>query len=60
MMSRQPCRHSRLLFLGYQETLSEDEFLMLYRCLNCDTTVSFKKELPAGKKTGIPDSNLTH
>ena len=37
------CKHEKLAFLGYQETLRDEEYLMLYSCLDCKTTISMKK-----------------
>jgi len=37
------CKHEKLAFLGYQETLNDEEYLMLYSCLECQTTISIKE-----------------
>jgi len=42
-MFKKLCAHGKLAFLGYQETLKENEYLMLYSCLFCHSTVSKKK-----------------
>lgn len=50
------CRHSELVFLGYQETISNNK-LALYNCLECGTTITLKKK----KKTRIstPPKRIT-
>ena len=37
------CKHEKVLFTGIQETLNPDKPILLFRCLNCDSTVTLKK-----------------
>ncbi|MFC1490290.1 hypothetical protein ACFL6K_03680 [Candidatus Latescibacterota bacterium] len=37
------CKHKYIKYLGEQETLVKDEFLKLYNCLDCCTTIVYNK-----------------
>jgi len=41
------CKHKKVIFIGYQETLDNDPF-PLYNCLECHSTITLNK--PQGKK----------
>ena len=36
------CKHPHTKYLGEQETLIEEDYLKLYNCLNCGSTVVLK------------------
>ncbi len=37
------CKHPYIKYLGKQETIVKDEYLKLYNCLNCRTTIVYLK-----------------
>ena len=37
------CKHPYIKYLGEQETLVKGEYLKLYNCLNCGTTIVYEK-----------------
>ncbi|MFC1552240.1 hypothetical protein ACFL6P_06700 [Candidatus Latescibacterota bacterium] len=37
------CKHKYIQYLGEQETPVKDEFLKLYNCLKCKTTIVYTK-----------------
>ena len=37
------CDHSKIEYIGIQETMDEHKPLYLYRCLICGTTVALKE-----------------
>ncbi len=38
------CEHKKVVFAGVQETLSPLKPLLLFRCLECGSTITLKKE----------------
>ncbi|MFC1724359.1 hypothetical protein ACFL4T_01940 [candidate division KSB1 bacterium] len=44
------CDHSKIEYIGIQETMDEQKPLFLYRCLICGTTVALKeRNINSGK-----------
>lgn len=44
------CQHKRLIFLGKQEFSDNGDFLALFNCADCRTTISLKMKKKARRK----------
>lgn len=40
-----PCKHKNLSYTGIQETVYKDQFLYLFNCTHCATTLSIPEDL---------------
>ena len=45
------CKHKRLIFLGKQEFADSGDFLALFNCADCRTTISLKMKKKEHKQT---------
>ena len=48
--ARKACKHKRLIFLGKQEIPDNGDFLALFNCADCHTTISLKMKKKARKQ----------
>jgi len=52
------CRHKNLDFLGKQVVPGEENFLALFNCRDCHSTISLAMRQPLSRRTGKKEPAL--